>query len=304
AGPQKVTVVYKVTSKGAVEDVRVRESTDPCFNDTAIAAVRSTRFDPAMKDGVTVDQEDLETTFRFVLNSETTAQDFDARPIKRYPPSYPESCMNRAGAKESVFVEFDVTADGETANPRVVDSTYSCFNSSALAAVKKWKYQPKIEDGEPVARNGVQTVITYEISGSYSGPRNRVAVARKLNSIAAKIRSGRNPQEVLAELAEVEAKYGDDFTPAELRAFYQLRGAARLAAKDYRGALDDFRVVRRLGISGESGEAVVKTIEQLEAYVAAEDAGALPPAEAAEAPAAQPDADEPAATVDVETQAE
>lgn len=63
-------------------------------------------------------------------------------------------------------------------------------------------------------------------------------------------------------------------------------------------------MVRRLGISSESGEAVVKTIEQLEAYVAAEDAGTLPPAADAEAPAAQPDAAEPAATVDVETQAE
>lgn len=274
AAPQKVTVVYRVTRKGAVEDVRVRESTDPCFNETAIAAVRSSRFDPAMQDGVAVDQEDLETTFKFVINSETAAQDFDARPIKRFPPSYPESCMDRAGPKETVLIEFDVTAAGDTANARVVETTYACLNGPALAAVKKWKYRPKIEDGEPVERTGVQTAITFELAGRFSEPPNRITVGRKLNSIASKIRSGRDPQEILAELAEIEAKYGDDFTVAELRAFHQLRGAARLSAKDYRGALDDFRVVQRLGISGESGEAIAKTIEQLKAYVAAEDAAA------------------------------
>lgn len=275
--PQVVTVVYTVTSEGVVEAARVRESTDVCFNETAIAAVRSWRFRPARANGVAVDQEEMETTFRFVVGETTGALDFDARPLKRYPPRYPERCFAGADKREDVFVEFDVTADGDTTNARIVDSTNACLNSSALLAVKKWKYRAKIVDGEPVERKGVQTVMTYELASRYDPPRNRPIVGRKLNAIGADIRANRDPRQILADLAEIEKKYGDDFTRTELRAFHQLRGAARLSAKDYRGALDDFRIVQKLGLSGESGEAIAKTIDQLEAYLAADGAAAPPP---------------------------
>ncbi len=199
-------VVYTVTTKGAVENARVRETTDACFNDTAIAAVRSWRFEPRKANGVTVDQEDIETTFNFVVNEDTTAQDFDAAPLKRYPPMYPERCMDDASSSETVLVEFDVTADGRTENIRVIDSTFSCLNGSAVSAVKTWKYDPKIEDGKPVARKGVQTTVTYEILSSTTPPPYRRVVGQRLNRVSSNLRSDKNPQEVLADLAEIEAK--------------------------------------------------------------------------------------------------
>ncbi|MCB2112891.1 MAG: TonB family protein [Parvularculaceae bacterium] len=272
--PQKVTVVYKVNEDGAVEEVRVRETTDACFNEAAIAAVRSWKFEPARRGGYYVEQEDLETTFTFVINEEAKTVDFDARPITRYPPRYPERCMDDARNKETVYVEFDVTEEGDTENITIFDSTNSCLNSSALIAVKKWKYRPKLEDGKPVKRRGVQTQITYELASRFDPPPNRLVVGRKMNSIAARIRRGDDPHSILAELDEIELKYGDDFSRTELRAFHQLRGSARLSAKDYRGALDDFRAAQRLGVSGDAGEAIATTIEQLEAYIAAEDAAA------------------------------
>ncbi len=71
-----------------------------------------------------------------------------------------------------------------------------------------------------------------------------------------------------------------------------MRGAARLSAKDYRGALDDFRVAQRLGVAPGAAEAIADTIVKLEAYVAAEDAAALNAPKASESseppPAAQP----------------
>ena len=273
--PQRVTVVYSVTAKGATEGVRVRETTDACFNDTAVAAVRSWRFEPAKRNGVTVNQEDIETTFKFVVGETTASLDFDARPYKRFPPAYPERCMDKADRREIVVIEFDVTGEGDTANGRVIDSTNSCLNTPALNSVKNWKYRPKLEDGKPVERKAAQAVIVFELATGGSPPPNRLSVGRKLNAIGADIRSNRDPQEILADLAEIEARYGDDFTRTELKAFHQLRGSARLGAKDYRGALDDFRIVQKLGVSGETGEAIVKTIEQLEAYIAAEDAAAM-----------------------------
>jgi len=91
--------------------------------------------------------------------------DRDAQPLVRIPPQYPERCMARAGARETVVVEFDVTPDGTTTNARVVDSTNSCLNSAAVRSVERWKYQPKIVDNAAQWRRGVQTAVTFELEG-------------------------------------------------------------------------------------------------------------------------------------------
>lgn len=90
--------------------------------------------------------------------------DRDAQPLVRIPPQYPERCMARAKAKETVFVEFDVTPDGTTTNIRVVDTTNSCLNSAAMKSVERWKYQPKIVENVAQPRRGVQTAITFELA--------------------------------------------------------------------------------------------------------------------------------------------
>jgi periplasmic protein TonB len=90
--------------------------------------------------------------------------DRDAQPLVRIPPQYPERCMQRAKAREQVVVEFDVTPEGTTTNPRVIDSTNSCLNSAATKSVERWKYQPKIVENKAEWRRGVQTVVTFELS--------------------------------------------------------------------------------------------------------------------------------------------
>ena len=90
--------------------------------------------------------------------------DRDAQPLVRIPPQYPERCMTRADARETVFLQFDVTPDGQTTNIQVVDSTNSCLNSAAVRSVERWKYQPKIVDNQAEWRRGVQTQITFELA--------------------------------------------------------------------------------------------------------------------------------------------
>lgn len=90
--------------------------------------------------------------------------DRDAQPLVRIPPQYPERCMSRADARETVFVEFDVTPEGTTTNIRAVESTNSCLNRAATRSVERWKYQPKIVDNEPQWRRGVQTSIAFELA--------------------------------------------------------------------------------------------------------------------------------------------
>lgn len=90
--------------------------------------------------------------------------DRDAQPLVRIPPQYPERCMARASAQESVAVQFDVTPEGQTTNIQVVNSSNSCLNRAAIRSVERWKYQPKIVDNEAQWRRGVQTVITFNLA--------------------------------------------------------------------------------------------------------------------------------------------
>ena len=90
--------------------------------------------------------------------------DRDAQPLVRIPPQYPERCMTRAAASESVMVQFDVTPDGQTTNITTVESSNSCLNRAAERSVERWKYQPKIVDNQAEWRRGVQTVVRFELT--------------------------------------------------------------------------------------------------------------------------------------------
>ncbi|MFC3301121.1 energy transducer TonB [Parvularcula lutaonensis] len=85
-------------------------------------------------------------------------------PLIRADPTGFDNCFagGRANQVQRVRVEFDITPAGETANVRVVDSTDSCFDRSAVRAVRRWRYNPKVERGEAVWQYGVQTTIVYQ----------------------------------------------------------------------------------------------------------------------------------------------
>jgi TonB family protein len=272
ARPERVTLAYAVAPDGRAVDVRVRESTNECFNSPAVDSARLWRFEPRRVDGKAVRQDDVETTITFMLSEGAALEDVDARPLLRVPPVYPEKCLNIADNFEKVVVEFDVTAEGTTENPRVVESTKKCFHASALKSVEDWRFRPMIRDGAATPRPGVQTQITYELTSS-GKDLMRPIVAQRIDK-ARKRLLRKNPDHaaILAEFDAIEAEFGAAFRPLEMAAFYPLRGAARIEMKDYRGALDDLRIARQRVVEEKSGEAIQRTIEQLEAYVAAEDA--------------------------------
>lgn len=87
--------------------------------------------------------------------------DRDAQPLVRIPPQYPSQCQRTARALETVVVEFDVTPEGSVINARVLDSTNACFNRAAMRAVERWRYAPRIIDGQAQPRFGVRTAIDF-----------------------------------------------------------------------------------------------------------------------------------------------
>lgn len=87
--------------------------------------------------------------------------DRDAQPLVRIPPQYPQRCMDRAGAEETVVLQFDVTPEGNVINPEVLESSNSCLNQAAIRAVQRWRYNPKVVDDTPQPRYGVRTAIEF-----------------------------------------------------------------------------------------------------------------------------------------------
>ncbi len=82
------------------------------------------------------------------------------RPLHRYP-----SRAQARGIEGWVHLRFDVTPEGTTTNVVVVDSDPpSTFDRAAMKAVKKYKYKPRVENGVPVARPGVEVVLSFEMA--------------------------------------------------------------------------------------------------------------------------------------------
>ena len=88
--------------------------------------------------------------------------DRDIQPIVRIPPQYPRRAAER-GLEGYVDLRFSISVSGGVINPEVMFSTSSIFNRSAIRAVYKWKYNPKIVDGVAMERHGVEVRITFEL---------------------------------------------------------------------------------------------------------------------------------------------
>lgn len=84
-------------------------------------------------------------------------------PIVKVAPVYPRRAQTR-GISGYCIVEYTVTRTGSIRDPRAVDCQPSgVFESASVAAAEKFKYRPRIVDGEPIEVAGVQNMFTYEL---------------------------------------------------------------------------------------------------------------------------------------------
>ena len=81
-------------------------------------------------------------------------------PIVKVAPVYPARAASR-GLEGYVIVEFTVTRTGTVRDVSVVESTSSLFDRAAMDAAAKFKYKPRVIDGEPVEVPGVRNKITF-----------------------------------------------------------------------------------------------------------------------------------------------
>ena len=76
---------------------------------------------------------------------------------------YPRRAQTR-GIEGYVILEFVVTKTGSVRDPVVIEAKPpGIFNRAALQAALKFKYKPKVVNGEPIDVAGVQNRITFEL---------------------------------------------------------------------------------------------------------------------------------------------
>ncbi len=89
--------------------------------------------------------------------------DGDYLPIVRVEPVYPRRALTR-GIEGYVLLEFTVSETGSVVDPKVVEAQPpGIFDRAAIQAALRFKYQPRVVDGQPIAVHGVRNMITFEL---------------------------------------------------------------------------------------------------------------------------------------------
>lgn len=84
-------------------------------------------------------------------------------PIVKVAPMYPRRAQSR-GTEGYCIVEYTVTTTGAIRDPVAVDCEPSgYFERASIKAATKFKYKPRVVDGEPIEVFGVQNKFTYEL---------------------------------------------------------------------------------------------------------------------------------------------
>ena len=129
-------------------------------------------------------------------------------PIKRIPPEYPMKAA-REGRSGWARYSFIIEKDGSVSNVVEIDSSGSKdFSDKGIKALKRWKYQPALENGKPIQQcvNSVQ--LDYKMGKNRSdGVRRKFKRKYKLAVQAFDERNFSLGNELLEELASIEFRY-------------------------------------------------------------------------------------------------
>ena len=151
----EVVVEFVVGVDGSVSEATVANSSDPAFEEAALAAVHQWRFVPAEEDGkpalcaMTVPVE-----FRLAQLKQAhvpISPPDPERPVatklkparaKSAPdPDYPAELEGRR-LPGVVQLEFTVGPDGRAGAPRILWASHAAFVETALRTMEKWEFEP------------------------------------------------------------------------------------------------------------------------------------------------------------------
>jgi len=92
------------------------------------------------------------------------SSDGEYLPIVKVAPVYPRRAQTR-GIEGYVILEFTVTKTGAVRDPKIIESKPpGIFDRAATNAALKFKYKPKVVNGEAIDVAGVKNRITFELA--------------------------------------------------------------------------------------------------------------------------------------------
>ena len=82
----------------------------------------------------------------------------EVTPLVDIPPNYPQRAL-AAGIEGEVTLAFTITAEGRVENLRVTEAKpRGVFEREARRAAGRWRFAPRRENGQPVAREATKTL--------------------------------------------------------------------------------------------------------------------------------------------------
>lgn len=98
-----------------------------------------------------------------VSSSGMSTGDGEYLPIVKVAPIYPRRAQTR-GITGYCIIEYIVTRSGSIRDAKAVDcQPQGVFERASLKAAEKFKYKPRVVDGEAIEVAGVQNKFTYEL---------------------------------------------------------------------------------------------------------------------------------------------
>ncbi len=159
-----VMLSFNVTANGAVvaNSIDTVQAQPPgYFESAAMTAARGMRFENPRNETI----QDVRWVFRFELEDEDLPQaapEADAIqfreliPMRHITPAYPETAREQ-GIEGFVELSFTVTAEGSVSNIAVVNSEPAgVFDSEAISAATRLRFEPRIVLDEPIAVEDVE----------------------------------------------------------------------------------------------------------------------------------------------------
>jgi TonB family protein len=166
-----VLVSFSVNEDGKVDAesiVVVDSEPSGIFERASIRSASQFEFRPRIVDGTAVGVNGLQYVFSYLMDERVSvalprdARNRDYLPLNYITPRYPSVAMEE-NVEGYVLVEFTVTKEGLPRGVVILDrSPSSIFNASAVNAAERFRFDPRIVDGNPAEAEGAQYLFTFE----------------------------------------------------------------------------------------------------------------------------------------------
>jgi protein TonB len=163
AGAALAAIGVTIEARRSAQEAQSQPATPPPGSAPAEPLVQP----PAsVEDALTdVAENDLEDRISF--------PDGDYFALLRSAPEYPPNALKEK-RDGHVQVQFTVTKYGTVEDVTVVESSDPEFEPTAILAVSRWKFMPRVVDGKRVAVRDVHTVIRFQLEGPRPPPSAQV----------------------------------------------------------------------------------------------------------------------------------